>query len=1165
MRLSRLLLLAFGPFTDTVLDFDSGPANLHLIYGPNEAGKSSALRAMTDLRFGIPARSQDDFIHPFKQMRIGGVFMDGSGQAIGVVRHKGRGATLTRFDSGTGQPDLGLAVTRELEVALTGGLQRGEFETLFGLNHFRLREGGDLLLKGEGELGSALFEASAGTLGIAAILAGLDNDAKKLYNPHRAAKSSINEAWRQYEEQKQNLRQTQTKPNDWQCLQRAHEAAKARLAELEQGLETQRRRENELIELRNVEPLLRGHDRVLAELQGYADIPDLPENAVQLRMQAEGELLSNRQIIAKAKRELGECAERLATLTIEPALLKHSQAIERLSSGLEPAVRSRLEIRRQHLVIEKMQTDIAAATARIGLVAGELEDILPSAGDRASLDHHLQEIGTLRVMLDAYRKQAAKAEEALQQHFEETPALPEQSNCQALNLALREAQGLGDVSRNKTEMGRRLRNLASQLAQSLSDMNIATVESLQSVQPLLENEITDTRRALSDIDNEMLRLRNDAARLRRELEEQHVRKRLFQAEGEVVTAETLRLARELRDSLWQQVRRAYVDKQAALTERETSLPDAFEASQGKADRQADILRTDAKRAAGFEECIAVIVQKEKHLQEIAKELQDMAARSQAVQSDWSQRLASTGLPGLQPDSLREWQVFRLNALELHDRLAMQQAELELAAAEAEEAASALSAALRAVDCKPAGSVNSKDLPALIEQAVQWEKSATLAQGQHKERIKSIRRQQKEKEEACKGIAVTEASLRHHQDGLLQWHGRLRLKPDSPPAAVKARLEELDAIERQIVQLGDALAHKAQHQAVIDDLEAQSRQLADLLGEPHSGQVDDFIDRLRQRLNSSKEQAQQRKSLLSDQARSEKELGLAQTGLDAQTDRLERLCLAAHVGSTGQLPEREQAATLKRLARDKLLQLRQQLEQASVRDEQTLRQRLAGLDAVAIDSERERCKTEIARLEQEQAAARQQEEQARRELETIDTSDSAAKARESMESAAARWRTALLPWARLRLAHALLAEALNRFRERAQAPMVASASAYFSLMTGGRYEKLLAEEQEGKPVLRALRTDGARIGVEAMSEGTADQLYLALRLAALELRRDSHPQMPLVLDDVLVTSDDQRAANILRALAHFAQGGQVMLFTHHQHLIELAKMALGGDELAFHTF
>ena len=98
MKLARLLLQAFGPFTDTVIDFaangENPAANLHLIYGPNEAGKSAALRAMTDLRFGIPLRSPDDFVHHSNQLRIGGVFIDAKGEPIGLMRRKGRGATL---------------------------------------------------------------------------------------------------------------------------------------------------------------------------------------------------------------------------------------------------------------------------------------------------------------------------------------------------------------------------------------------------------------------------------------------------------------------------------------------------------------------------------------------------------------------------------------------------------------------------------------------------------------------------------------------------------------------------------------------------------------------------------------------------------------------------------------------------------------------------------------------------------------------------------------------------------------------------------------------------------------------------------------------------------------------------------------------------------------
>lgn len=85
----------------------------------------------------------------------------------------------------------------------------------------------------------------------------------------------------------------------------------------------------------------------------------------------------------------------------------------------------------------------------------------------------------------------------------------------------------------------------------------------------------------------------------------------------------------------------------------------------------------------------------------------------------------------------------------------------------------------------------------------------------------------------------------------------------------------------------------------------------------------------------------------------------------------------------------------------------------------------------------------------------------------------------------------------------------------------------------------------------------------MSEGTGDQLVLALRLAALELRCAAQPAMPLVLDDVLVTSDDDRAANSLRALAKFAEGTQVLIFTRHRHLLDVARATLDPELVAFH--
>jgi len=68
MKILELGLHAFGPFTDAVLDLSASQEGLHLIYGPNEAGKSSALRALRQGLFGIPAQSSDSFVHPCSKM-----------------------------------------------------------------------------------------------------------------------------------------------------------------------------------------------------------------------------------------------------------------------------------------------------------------------------------------------------------------------------------------------------------------------------------------------------------------------------------------------------------------------------------------------------------------------------------------------------------------------------------------------------------------------------------------------------------------------------------------------------------------------------------------------------------------------------------------------------------------------------------------------------------------------------------------------------------------------------------------------------------------------------------------------------------------------------------------------------------------------------------------
>jgi uncharacterized protein YhaN len=73
----------------------------------------------------------------------------------------------------------------------------------------------------------------------------------------------------------------------------------------------------------------------------------------------------------------------------------------------------------------------------------------------------------------------------------------------------------------------------------------------------------------------------------------------------------------------------------------------------------------------------------------------------------------------------------------------------------------------------------------------------------------------------------------------------------------------------------------------------------------------------------------------------------------------------------------------------------------------------------------------------------------------------------------------------------------------------------------------------------------------MSEGTLDQLYLSLRMAAIELHAAGAEPMPFIADDLFITSDEDRVQAGLQALAELGRTTQVILFTHHQHVLRLA--------------
>ncbi|WP_422927532.1 ATP-binding protein [Singulisphaera sp. PoT] len=170
------------------------------------------------------------------------------------------------------------------------------------------------------------------------------------------------------------------------------------------------------------------------------------------------------------------------------------------------------------------------------------------------------------------------------------------------------------------------------------------------------------------------------------------------------------------------------------------------------------------------------------------------------------------------------------------------------------------------------------------------------------------------------------------------------------------------------------------------------------------------------------------------------------------------------------------------------------------------------------------------------------------------SDSAAEARQRAELVLARLDGQVVEYAALHLARVALDRAKERYRARRQDSLLDRAGSFFKTLTDEAFAALDIDNDEGKDVLTAVRAPGHRtpsVRVGGLSDGTRDQLFLALRLAGIEQHLQSCEPVPLIIDDVLVTFDDYRARTTLQCLGELATKTQVLLFTHHRHVVDLA--------------
>ncbi|MBF0179042.1 MAG: AAA family ATPase, partial [Magnetococcales bacterium] len=246
MRFLRLDLEAYGLFTGRTLLLDGEGGGLHLVTGSNEAGKSTALQAISDLLFGFGRSSSYAFLHDLPALTLSGLLANRAGERLAIRRHKRNKNPLVDLE---GRP-----LEEGVLFPYLGGAGPEIFSGLFGLSHERLRAGGAAILAGKGEVGGALFEAGSGVVDAQRVVRGLEQECGELFVP-RGKQRLLNTIRNEWQDARNRAQQAALSAEDWRERDERRRASLVRLEALRGQLEARQAELSRLERLQLQKPL----------------------------------------------------------------------------------------------------------------------------------------------------------------------------------------------------------------------------------------------------------------------------------------------------------------------------------------------------------------------------------------------------------------------------------------------------------------------------------------------------------------------------------------------------------------------------------------------------------------------------------------------------------------------------------------------------------------------------------------------------------------------------------------------------------------------------------------------------------------------------------------------------------------------------------------------
>ncbi|AWN37537.1 YhaN family protein [Methylobacterium radiodurans] len=1136
MRILALDLERYGPFTDRTVRFRED-ARLHVVLGANEAGKSTALAAVTDLLFGIEERTRYAFRHDMPALRLGAEIRAADGRTLRFRRRKGRKNTLVDA-ADAGLPDDSLA-------PYLGGLTREVFCRAFGLDSASLRAGAAEMLDAEGELGASLFAAASGLRGYRALQGRLEEEAAGIFMPRAARDRTFYQALTRYEEARKAIRQGELRAGDWRDLNEEIAEAGTRL----DAIHAERRRiageQARLARLKRVAPLIQAVDAA-AEAAARDEAPDQPDlwtdswtDALGARIAAEA---AARAEAERAGAALARAEQDLAALPLDEGLLARAEAVLEAFRGIARHDKDAQDLPRIRAEADALAQNLAQLAARIGLPdAAALKLRQPSDAARTRVAGLVREGRALAAEIARLTRDAAEAlpgsDAAAAPAIDPAP----------LRADLRGLAGLRAEVARRDEIDGTVRREAGLLWLQAGrlDPPVADLAALAQVPLPAPEAIARHRQAF-----EALERRRERAAERQETARQaaagtRLRLRLREGAGPLPSPDALARLRAARDALIG----AGPGDEAALRRCREAV--------AAADRAADDLVRDAARAA---EQAADRIRLEAETEEMAAAERDLAAiaaaRSEA-ESAWQAAWAPAGLSAAPPAEMAAWLAevqTLLDALASVETQSIEQRRL----AERVEAARRPLAALAAragLDLLPG--LDPGLMLARIEERV-----AALGEAWERAREAEGRARAAAEQAARRAADLAEARVRE-----TVWREAWNLAvpaigldgaagPDEADsalaawAAVPAALAALEHQQRRIAGLSrDMEAYRAEADTLVAALGP------DLAGLPATAAMKALHDRL----GAAQERRARRTDLASRCREAAEALAAAEAARGAAAS-----ALADHLGERSEGPAEDPAALHARLTARRALRLElesRRADLARIADgvaEAELRADLSGTSPDAIEAALRGLALEEEALDQRGKAAFADRDRAERRRADLEGGTGAELALAQRKAAEAELAGEARRWAVLRLAGLLIGTAIGRQRAGQQDPLLARAGALFSGLTGGAFAGLAQDYDAGdEPRLTGRRASGELVPVDGLSEGTRDQLYLALRLAYLEDYAGRAEPAPFVGDDLFLTFDDARTAHGLEALA--AIGGQVqpILFTHHRHVADLARARLGA--------